>query len=55
MHDTYYLVAIIDNNYIQSNLYSIFWEVLKIKQNNNNNNTESVLLSNEKVNSNVEF
>ena len=29
MHDHYYLVAIIDNNYIDSNLYDIFWEVIR--------------------------
>lgn len=31
MHDTYYLVAIIDNDYPQSDLYAIFWEVIQRK------------------------
>ena len=35
MHDTYYLVAIMDNNYIEANLFEIFWDVMKRIANNN--------------------
>ena len=34
MHDTYYLVAIMDNNYIESNLFDIFWNVMRKISNN---------------------
>lgn len=29
MIESYYLVAIIDNNYVESNLYDIFWELIE--------------------------
>jgi len=31
MHDTYFLVAIVDNDYITSDLYAIFWDVIRTK------------------------
>jgi methylenetetrahydrofolate reductase (NADPH) len=31
IHDTYYLVAVIDNDYIESNLFGIFAELIQLK------------------------
>ena len=36
IHDTYYLVAVIDNDYIDSNLFKIFYELIQLKTEKNN-------------------
>ncbi len=43
MHDSYFLVAIIDNNYIESNLYDIFWEIIAYKNTLENGNGSNIL------------
>jgi hypothetical protein len=32
IHDTYFLVAIMDNDYVDSNLFAIFDEIIKCDQ-----------------------